>query len=170
MGLCQLMPYKDPSGRSIIFMDSSRQDHKNLTIQSQARAAAYTIMVALEEESTQQRGIVIIFWPYKERWDQPNRQFLSLLASSVKGALPVRLSAIHVCQHKPIFNLLIPLVKFFMGERLRKRLRFHSGSNDQVRTALAPYGLTKNVLPTELGGDVELQQEKWLAARKQAGK
>ena len=88
MGLCQLLPHKDPSGRSILFMDSSRQDHSLISVKSQARAAAYTLMAALEDETTQRKGIVVIFWPAKERWDQPNREFISLMGSSVRGALP----------------------------------------------------------------------------------
>ena len=69
-------------------MDSSRQDRKLIDTKSQARAAAYTLMAALEDETTQQKGIVVLFWPAKERWDQPNREFIALMASSVRGALP----------------------------------------------------------------------------------
>lgn len=88
MGLCQLLPGKDPSGRSILFMDSSRQDRKLVDTKHQARASAYMLMAALENEITQQKGIVVLFWPAKERWDQPNREFITLMGASIKGALP----------------------------------------------------------------------------------
>lgn len=89
MGLCQILPYKDPSsGRRILFMDSSRQDYSIISVKSQARATAYMLTAALEDETTQQKGIIVIFWPARERWDQHNREFISLAVSSLKGALP----------------------------------------------------------------------------------
>jgi len=171
MGLCQLLPpnKKDPSGRSIIFMDSSRQDHSKITVRSQARAAAYMAMAALEDEETQRKGLVVIFWPAKERWDQPNREFITLMGKTVKGALPIRLSGAHICQPPAFIRLVLPLVKMAMGERLRKRILFHTGSCEDVQKTLEPYGLTKDILPTELGGDVVLDQDAWLAARRQEG-
>lgn len=82
----------------------------------------------------------------------------------------VRLSGAHVCQPPGFFRLLIPLVKLVMGERLRKRIRFHTGSHEDVQKSLEPYGLTKDILPTELGGDVVLDQDAWLEARRKEGK
>lgn len=170
MGLCQLLPHKDPSGRRILFMDSSRQDKTLHTIKSQARAAAYMAMAALEDEETQQRGLVVVFWPARERWDQPNPEFIKLMGASLKGALPVRLSGAHVCQPPGFFRMLIPLVKLAMGERLRQRIRFHTGSCRDVQKTLEPYGLTRDILPTELGGNVVLDQDAWLEARRSIGK
>jgi len=172
MGLCQLLPpdKKDPEGRRILFMDSSRQDRNLIGVKSQARAAAYMLMALLEDVPTQQKGMVVIFWPYRETWDQPNREFISLMASSLKGALPVRLSGAHICQPPTFFRLLIPFVKMVMGERLRKRIRFHTGSNKDVQATLEPYGLTKEILPTELGGDVVLDIKAWIDARLKDGK
>lgn len=58
-----------------------------------------------------------------------------------------------------------------LGARLRKRICFHTGSNEAVqKTLLEPFGLTRDILPSELGGDVVLDQDAWLEARRKAGK
>jgi hypothetical protein len=64
------------------------------------------------------------------------------------------------------FAVVFPLFKIFLGERLRKRLKLHAGTKEHVLQALAePYGLTRDVIPAELGGDVALDARSWLDAR-----
>jgi hypothetical protein len=53
-----------------------------------------------------------------------------------------------------------------MGDRLRKRVRVHSGSEQKVLKALEKqFGLTKDVLPSDIGGNIVLDHGQWLADR-----
>lgn len=80
------------------------------------------------------------------------------------------MSAFHVCHPPTFFRLVFPILKLFLGERLRKRIRIHSGSEEDVLKDLEKFGLTKDVLPSELGGDIVLDYQAWLASRLAAGK
>lgn len=169
-GLLQVLPHKDPSGRTILFMDTSRQHWDQISIYNMARACAYILMTALQDETTQRKGIVLVSWTAREKFYQMNRQFITLMASSVKGALPVRLSGVHVCQPNFFFRIVYPLACMFLGDRLSKRIRLHPGKVEDLHKTLAPYGLTQELLPTELGGKVVLDIEKWIAKQKMEGK
>jgi hypothetical protein len=65
---------------------------------------------------------------------------------------------------------LFPMVKLVLGERLKKRVKIHSGSDEYVRADLEKYGLTDNTIPTEIGGQVVLDHSQWLAERRRLGK
>lgn len=44
-----------------------------------------------------------------------------------------------------------------MPARMSKRIRVHVGSEDKVLEYLKQYGLERNVLPSDIGGDVVLE-------------
>jgi hypothetical protein len=81
----------------------------------------------------------------------------------------VRMSAFNIW-HPPAFvKLIFPIVKLFLGERLRKRIRVHSGDKEHVRANLTKLGLAKDILPSDLGGEIVLDHKKWLQARAAKG-
>jgi CRAL/TRIO domain len=170
LGMLQIVGTKDPAGRSILFLNPAMQNWDVTNIHAMARAAAYTLMAALEDEETQRKGIVVLVWPKNEKFSQVRKEFIWLLASSIKGAMPVRLAGIHMCQPPLFFRVVYPFAQLVLGERLRKRLMLHPGSQKDMLKTLAPYGLTKEVLPTELGGDIVLDHDKWLEQRRREGK
>ena len=66
--------------------------------------------------------------------------------------------------------MIFPILKLFLGERLRKRIRIHAGSEEAVQKDMDNFGLTKDTLPSDLGGDIVLDHKKWLKERLAAGK
>jgi len=93
------------------------------------------------------------------------------LMGAIRGCLPVRMSALHLCHPPVFFQLIFPILKVLMGSRLRKRMLIHYGSNEHVLKRLeTKFGMPRTKLPTELGGSVTLDHEKWLEERKKAGK
>lgn len=172
MGLAKVIPNaRDPAGGlCIIFFDPSKQDRTKYDRLSMVRAIWYTMHAVLEDEQTQRFGIVTIVFPKNAKISQFDRQLENAIVASVKGLLPVRMSAFHVCQ-PPIYSRLIwPIVKIFLGERLRKRVQVHGGSQEVVLDKLARFGLSKDVLPSELGGTVELDHDLWSRDLRAAGK
>jgi hypothetical protein len=64
----------------------------------------------------------------------------------------------HVCIPllKPPFQFVLPVVKFLAGKRLRRRMILHSGSEHEIVRGLSKYGIGRNIIPFELGGDYYL--------------
>jgi spore coat protein CotH len=62
------------------------------------------------------------------------------------------------------------MVELILGQRLKKRIKVHFGSDEHVRADLKMYGLTDNTIPVEIKGQVVLDHSKWLAERRRLGK
>lgn len=169
LGVMTLLDAEDPTGRSLVYWDPSHLDSTKYTTESMVRAFWYVLHAALEPVAAQQRGIIILVDPQRASMSQFDSTIGKLFMSAMSGVLPLRLSAVHIC-HPPYFvNLVLPLVKLFMPERLQKRIQFHSGSD--VPTKLATdFGLTADTLPVELGGSLVVNHMDWLAKRRAAGK
>lgn len=170
MGYFQLNLPKDPSGHGIIFVDPSRQDKSKYERESMVRSMWYVMHAALEDEETQKKGLVVIAYPKKVKLSQVDRALTKMNMDSLKGCLPIRIGVFHVCHPPGFFQLVFPVFKMFLGERLRKRFRVHGGSDNHVLETLAGFGLTKDHLPSEIGGNIVLDHTDWLVDRKAGGK
>ena len=82
----------------------------------------------------------------------------------------VRLSGLHFCRPPLTLSTIFPVVKLMLTSRLRKRIRIHSGSDASVKKELDKYGLHASVIPTEIGGELVLDNKKWLTQRRSEGK
>lgn len=60
-------------------------------------------------------------------------------------------------------------MKLFMPERMRKRVRVHSGSEENVLNSLKEFGLEREVLPSDIGGDVVMDTDAWIQEMKSRG-
>jgi CRAL/TRIO domain len=169
-GFIKLVPAKDPSGRSITYFDVSRQDKSKYERKSMTRAMWYVFHAALEDEETQKKGIVILVIPRDSKLSQFDRKLGQMNADSLKGCIPIRMSASHICHPPTFFNVIFPIIKLLMGERLRKRTLVHGGSEEKVLETMATFGLTKDRLPEEFGGDIGPFHQEWLASRHAANK
>jgi hypothetical protein len=168
-GFISLTGTKDASGRAIVFLEPAKQDKTKYPRESMCRALWYVAHAALEDEMTQRRGIVILVYPYRAKISQMDRKLIKMHVDSIKSCLPLRLSGIHLC-HPPTFLLLVlPVFKLFMGKRMRNRLQVHSGSKDKVLEHIQMFGLLKESIPQELGGNAKLDYPAWLEQRRAAG-
>ena len=60
-------------------------------------------------------------------------------------------------------------MKLVMPERMRKRVKVHTGSTEKVLDHLNEFGLSREVLPSEIGGDVIIDTDAWLQEMKNKG-
>lgn len=65
-----------------------------------------------------------------------------------------------------MFTWAYVLLNYLHSQRLRKRVKVYSGSNEKVLQKLQVYGLSKDSVPSELGGNVVLDHKNWLYERK----
>jgi len=166
MGFTRLVPAQDEHGRSILLADPSKQDASLYERESMLRAMWYVLHASLENEDAQKRGIVMIIVPKNARFKQFDRHLSKMLMESIKGCLPVRVSAFHICQPPTFFSMIWPIMNLFLGERLRKRVKVYSGSDKKVLEKLQVYGLSNDSIPSELGGNIVLDHKNWLYERR----
>jgi CRAL/TRIO domain len=169
VGSVTLLAEPDPTGRVVCFSNVALHDGTKYPKCSLARSMWYVIQSALESERTQQCGLIIMSYPRNAKISEFDRVFHKKTFGDIKGALPVRISAVHICHPPGFFSLTFPLVKLFMRESLRKRIKVHSGSEEQVLDKLENYGFTTSMLPSELGGKYVLDPKGWVDARLAAG-
>jgi hypothetical protein len=169
VGFVNVLGTNDPWGRAILFMDPSKQNRDLYTRESMVRAVWYCLHVALQQDAAAQKhGIVILSYGSKAKFAQFDRGLMSQVMSAIRGCLPVRLAGIHICHPPKFIEVILPVVKLMMGDRLRKRVRIHTGSTMEVLQKLAdPFQLQPHMLPTELGGDIPIDVQNWFAKRKE---
>lgn len=186
LGFIRNTLHKDDAGRAILFIDPSRIPHDQAYDRhSMARALWYNIHAAIEEEDVQRKGIVIIAHPEHAARSQMDRKLMKINVTSIKGCLPVRIAAFHVCNPPLFFEVVFSIAKVLMGERLRKRIKIHSNGNGKkdksakgggsveettvIRKLVNKYGIDKIKIPSEVGGGNTIDHVQWLEDRKVAG-
>eukprot|EP00527_Entomoneis_sp_CCMP2396_P007641 CAMPEP_0198141926 /NCGR_PEP_ID=MMETSP1443-20131203/4845_1 /TAXON_ID=186043 /ORGANISM="Entomoneis sp., Strain CCMP2396" /LENGTH=126 /DNA_ID=CAMNT_0043804815 /DNA_START=1 /DNA_END=378 /DNA_ORIENTATION=+ len=120
------------------------------------RALWYHLHAALESEDAQKHGVIFIFFPHHVKLSQFDREMAKMNMSSVQGVIPARLSAIHVCRPPTFVKIIWMFMKMLMRKRTMQRVLFHFGEECEVLEKLATFGLERNMLPVEVGGDVEV--------------
>lgn len=134
------------------------------------RAAWYMIHAALASEDAQKHGIIFIAHPAGAKFAQFDRGLIKQILPSIQGALPVRLSAFHICQPPSFIKIILPIAKLFMSERTKKRLCIHFGSTEYVCKKLEGFGMTKANIPKNLGGEADIDIVAWLEKKRAEGK
>ena len=168
VGYIRLLPgVTDPKGRSILIADPSVLDKSKYTRESMCRAIWYVIHAALELETAQKHGVIVISDPSKAKFCHMDRKLLKMLLPSILGVMPMRTSAYHVCNAPTVVaSVAYPFIKPFLPDGLRKRVFFHSGAEAKLLDQLKMYGLEKNAIPTQIGGRFEINHMKWLDQRR----
>ncbi len=101
--------------------------------------------------------MVVIVYPHRANISIIDRKLLKMNMESISGCLPIRVGGFHVC-HPPWFfgKIVYPLMKVIMPSHMSKRIRVHVGSEEKVLATLQQFGMEKDVLPSDIGGDVVL--------------
>lgn len=157
---------KDSSGRSIFFGDPLKQNFDAYSTQSMIRAAWYILHAALENEGTQKKGLLVLADLKGASLSVIDHELIRVVALSAMGCIPIRISGLHGCYPPKVFWVILPILKVLLGERLSKRIKIHSGSNETVLANLAKYGLEANAHPTQIGGDLVVNMDEWLEKRR----
>jgi hypothetical protein len=136
----------------------------------QLRAIWYVFEVALEHPNIS-KGIVYLstaknasLWDFDVKVDGPAQHI-------VLKVLPVTLCAFHGCQLPPLIcRYILPIWLALADRDSRCRTLVHDVQDSQLMNVLSGYGLSEEVVPTELGGKCQLDQHAWVEKRWEEGK
>lgn len=181
LGFMQILPGFDDQGRALIWIEPRKLEgpYSREGILNSIWYLMHSALQIIEETQTksrpdefnedpQKRGIVFLIYL---RDADPFRHFdVSLVqrcAESIRGALPVRVSAIHFLEPPLLFDALYELVQLILGDLLKKRIHVHSfrwGSKYEV-SVWERYGISLKSLPIEIGGGAKLDPQEWMKHR-----
>lgn len=113
--------------------------------------------------------MVVVAHPKHVKLSFLDRKLIKMNSESISGCLPVRIGGIHICHPPWFFGKIFPILKMVLPERMRKRIRVHSGKEEKVLKDLEGFGLRREGLPAEIGGDVILDMESWMREMKSRG-
>lgn len=165
IGFFHVTGTSDSLGRPILFGDPSKLDKTKYTRDSMARCLWYVLHALVETEEAQKYGVIVIIYPRHAHISQLDRQLMKINAESIKSCIPLRLAAVHACHPPVLMHIILDILRLFLGKRLRQRMRVHSGSDETVLQHLEGYGLTKDLIPTPLGGNVVVDPSGWVDTR-----
>eukprot|EP00585_Thalassiosira_rotula_P016934 CAMPEP_0196193048 /NCGR_PEP_ID=MMETSP0911-20130528/49338_1 /TAXON_ID=49265 /ORGANISM="Thalassiosira rotula, Strain GSO102" /LENGTH=369 /DNA_ID=CAMNT_0041465265 /DNA_START=3 /DNA_END=1111 /DNA_ORIENTATION=- len=109
------------------------------------------------------KGMVAIAHPQHAKISVVDRKLMKLNIESISGCIPIRIGGFHIVQPPWFFTKIVfPFMKVIMPDRMRKRVRVYSGGEAKILKELKEVGLGREVLPSEIGGDVILDIESWI--------
>ena len=164
-GFVQILPHKDSKGRAMAFIQPRKLSASYSRV-GMLKALWYMVHILLKEVSAQQKGVIFLIDLSGSEMRHFDVPLVQMCAESIRGTLPLRMSAMHFCQPPFLFYLLSGVVKFALGERLRKRVYVHSQwwikQDNQRKIGLQKFGFTRDNLPRELGGELVLNHADWI--------
>jgi len=177
-----LLNARDSVGRALAFCYRKYWDHRPESRDSMVRLLWIILHTAVEDnELVQVNGIVFLMAndmssqagtsetckaaPPTSHFDRSLHHWLWHDGQ----VLPFRCSGIH--HFTPQSDLLTFIYNrsglFFMGRNFRLLYRRYNGTTAENMERIEEYGLTSSMVPTELGGDMILDNSAWIQARMQ---
>jgi len=153
------------SGRGILFCDPSLSIQKRVSHKTAIQTVWYVVHAALESESVQKKGIVVLVNGREFSFAHFDKNFATLFISCFKGCLPIRISAFQLCHPPKIFKVIWPFFRLLLGPVLRKRVLITSGSDEDVVKKLGKYGMIRDQIPSKVGGNLDFDIETWAKDR-----
>jgi len=85
------------------------------------------------------------------------------------NAWPIKLISSHICCTPSfILRIIKPILFALTDKRTRARTNLHNVPESEVLEVLSKYGILRDMLPTEMGGSIELNTYEWIAQRRAA--
>jgi hypothetical protein len=88
----------------------------------------YIIMSSLEDEATQRKGIVLVFYRFGLNMINPPDSKLFMKSLRLLNGLPFRIRGWHYCTNDRLFSMLFPFASRHFEKEARVRCRVHFGA------------------------------------------
>ena len=123
------------------------------------------IHVAMEDTNAARRGLVMMIYPQQARLDQFDHSLWNSMAECCKKSLPIRWRSTHIVHPNRFFSVLHPIFMSNLPKDVQDRVVVHDGTKMKVLANLLRYCLPWERNPEDIGGCIDLDNEKWLAER-----
>lgn len=164
-GYLQLLPFRDRSGRKIVVLVLDALELDDIT---RLKIYLYLTFVAGEDEETQRKGIVMVFWPGCNQLRLPKPGYLNLVALALRG-MPTRFASFHFCSPAtPFFQMARTMVSIALKRgKSVTRVKIHTGERLELQYQLMGYGIPVNLIPTTGTGTLKTKVfVQWVKSRK----
>jgi len=158
--MVRILPKNDKNGRAILF--TIRKSWHYRCRESFLRAWMVLHHKLLDTNfDAQKNGLILIsfdVFPNSPSSVNFDRKLSSALLHFINNCSPFRTVAVHHFFDSPILGFIIQFVMYLMGKEFRQRYCLHRGlrSNEERVAALDNFGITKDMLPTIMGGTIQL--------------
>ena len=127
---------------------------------TQMRAFWYVLDTAASSPDGLQNGFVVVV----NGTDIQRRHFsvkvFRLIRQLLWDILPTKAKCTHLCHPSKVnYYIVQPLVRAVFGKELRIRQRVHYGTTEKVLNELRQYALPPEVIPQDMGGQLQLNFE-----------
>ena len=161
----QVSPVTDSAGRTIIFVDVSKRNYVEYSAEQEIMSYLYILETILDDSNLRRRGIVFLSTGKDSQRKHFNRKFAQLRREA-ENCSAVHVRGSHLCHPSTMMQYVIyPIIKYFMPRDFRLRFRLHNGTVNEVLRGLEGYCLPRDKVPTELGGEVNLDMNQWVLNR-----
>jgi hypothetical protein len=127
------------------------------------------IEVTAQENNDVRSGIVMIVWAKESSIFDFDHRLNERMMYFEKACWPVKRIAVHspICFCPWVMTKIIkPIIYAWIDKHTRSRHLFHTVPESQLLDVFSDYGILRNMLPTQMGGTVRLDQAEWIANRR----
>eukprot|EP00095_Tigriopus_kingsejongensis_P000607 maker-scaffold95_size379157-snap-gene-2.40 protein:Tk00607 transcript:maker-scaffold95_size379157-snap-gene-2.40-mRNA-1 annotation:"hypothetical protein CAPTEDRAFT_176851" len=145
-----ILPVRDRLGRRILLFRAGIWDPYHVSL-SDIFAANYLLLELMAlEPRTQVAGLVMVVDLAGfcfSHFMHVSRDHVKSVANIIQNTFPLRFREIHIINESYLFDMVFALIKPFLSETIRSRIRFHGSHLNTLHTTIDP-----SVLPQEFGG------------------
>ena len=167
-GVACILPHLDASGRMILYVEPHRRSSTQHTYSPQSLLRAFWyLMEVLSNSSGSSKGFVSVTWCKNATiWDYDHYVY-PRLARLQDSAFPIQQVGAHTCSTSFISRRIIdPVISALLSKDRRLRRVFHGVVETEIVGVLEEYGILESMLPTTMGGLVQLSQSEWMTQRR----
>jgi len=152
-GLVYVSPTHMPSGAALVFIRMRHHDPKEFDHHATLRYWHYMIMTSLIKDPTLAvRGFVFVNNSEGASMANTDIQVPRVISSALTKCMPIRVNSVNLVNPPWVFRLIIPVFKALFPAKLAERINVTLDVNELPTMLSVP----QEVLPTELGGQVEV--------------
>jgi hypothetical protein len=124
----------------------------------------------IEVASQSNANIVNLVWDKDSTLFDFDRHLYEKFSFFKYQCWPVKFECRHLCCTRNIAaRVLLPVVLAFQSKQWRARFVVHNVPQEEIVSALAEYGITKEMLPSDtFRGTLQFNQSEWIAQRRAA--
>jgi len=149
--LQNVLPHRDLMARRVFIFRAGMWDTSITSPQDIFAGNFMCLEVMGLEPRTQIAGLVALVDMAGFGWDhvmQLSVDYIKDVVAMVQNSFPIRFREIHIVNESYLFDVVFALVKPFLTEKIRERIRFHGSDFESLHRCLPA-----SILPEDYGGE-----------------